>query len=186
MEIWKEIPGYIDLYEASNTGKIRTKEGKVTKSARFERRVWKQRILKQKYKKAKNGRLDAMVTLWKDGKPFYHLVSRLIAATFHENMLNTNYTVNHKDGNPLNNNESNLEWLTRQENIKYGFKNGQFAHIMKPITATNEKAQTLFACSLAEMDRQLGQYRGYTSRMTKANSIYLYNKAGERFKINPF
>lgn len=63
-----------------------------------------------------------MVTLWKDNKPHSHLVSRLIATTFIKNLLNSDYTVNHKDGNPLNNSADNLEWLSRADNIKYGFK----------------------------------------------------------------
>ena len=82
MEIWHEIPEYTGLYEASSHGRIRSVEGKITSSARFKKRVWKQRIIKQKEKKTKNGRVDYMVTLWKDGKPHYHLVARLIASTF--------------------------------------------------------------------------------------------------------
>lgn len=35
-------------------------------------------------------------------------------------------TVNHKDGDRLNNKVENLEWLSRGENIKYGFENGQY------------------------------------------------------------
>lgn len=182
MEIWKDIPGYEGLYEASSSGRIRSKEGKTTSSKRFEKRVWKQRIMKQKYKTLKS-RKDLMVTLWKDGKPYYHLVARLIATTFHENYLRTKFTVNHKDGNPLNNNESNLEWLTGAENLRYGFENGQFS-FCKPVEAVSDDGETLIARSRAELDRKLGQYRGYTSRMIKTvNSEFLYNKAGKKYKL---
>lgn len=184
MIIWKDIPDYTGLYEASNTGEIRTKKGKTTKTARCECRIWKQRILKQKYKKGRNGRLDAMVTLWKDGKPYYHLVSRLIATTFHENLIKTKYTVNHIDGNPLNNSADNLEWLTITENISYGMANGQFSNIMKSISATDYKNnKSLNARSYAEMDRLLNQYKGYTSKMMIMNSDVLFDKSGNRFEI---
>ena len=49
-EIWKDIPIYLGLYEASNFGRIRSKEGKMTLSVRSNKkvkRVWKQRIIKQ-------------------------------------------------------------------------------------------------------------------------------------------
>lgn len=184
MEIWKDIPDFEGIYEASDYGNIRTKEGKTTSSARFEKRLWKQRILKQKYKKGKNGRLDAMVTLWKDNKPFYYLVSRLIATTFHENLINTEYTVNHIDGDPLNNSADNLEWLTRADNIKYGFENNQFSSFAKAITVTNsENNHILQARSYAEMDKKLGQYHGYTSRMIGLKSDFLISKSGTRYEI---
>ena len=188
MEVWKDIPGYEGLYEASSYGNIRSKEGKTTSSATCSKRVWKQRIMKQKYRKGTNGRLDAMITLWKNGSPHYYLVSRLIASTFCDNLLYTSMTVNHKDGNPLNNNADNLEWLSVADNIRYGFENGQFASFMKPVTAINPKnyLDKLFASSYAEMDRKLGQYRGYTSRMIGLNSDILYSKSGKVYHITPF
>ena len=66
------------------------------------------------------------VDLWKDGKPKTFLVARLVATTFLEDLIDTDMTVNHKDGNRLNNNIENLEWLSRADNIRYGFQNGQY------------------------------------------------------------
>lgn len=183
METWKDIPNYIGLYEASDCGRIRTKEGKTTSSARFEKRVWKQRVLKQKLRKSRYGRLDPMVTLWKDGKPNYYLVSRLIAATFHGDYLKTKLTVNHKDGNAMNNNADNLEWLTREENIKYGFNNGQYDSVEKEITVLSEDGVVIIARSMAEMDKFLNRYRGYTSISIINGKLMLYDHDGKAYYI---
>lgn len=127
MENWKEIPGYEGLYEASDCGRIRTCEGKTTSNARFPKRVWKQRILKTKVEKRKNGKLqDERVNLWKDGKEKTLLVSRLVALTWCDG-YSEGATVNHIDGNPSNNSSSNLEWVSLKENIEHGFETGLYS-----------------------------------------------------------
>lgn len=125
MEQWKDIPGYEGIYQASTHGRIRTCEGKTTSSTRFEKRVWKQRVLKQKFHKNQKGRADARVSLWKDKKEKTWLVSRLVAITWCEGYAE-GLTVNHINGNPLDNSSQNLEWITRAENIQHGFRTGLY------------------------------------------------------------
>jgi len=67
------------------------------------------------------------VTLFLDGKRHYKSVHRLVAETFIPNPENK-LCVNHIDGNKLNNNVYNLEWVTHSENTKHAFAN----NLIKP------------------------------------------------------
>ena len=63
-----------------------------------------------------------MVELWKNNKKKHQLVHRLIAIEFIPNPHNKPQ-INHIDGNSLNNNINNLEWVTDSENKYHAYKN---------------------------------------------------------------
>lgn len=63
--------------------------------------------------------------LTQNSKTKYRFIHRLVADTFIVKD-SENLEVNHKDGNKLNNHVSNLEWVTRHENIRHGFNNGLY------------------------------------------------------------
>ncbi len=56
------------------------------------------------------------------GKMFF--VHRLVAMTFVQQVDRTHVVVNHKDGNKLNNDATNLEWTTYQANSQHASENG--------------------------------------------------------------
>ncbi len=70
----------------------------------------------------KNARGYLYCNISTNGKVTKVKIHILVAKYFVENLQNKE-TVNHIDGNKLNNDYSNLEWLTRKKNILHYFKN---------------------------------------------------------------
>lgn len=144
-EIWKAIPNYEGIYEASSLGRIRTCEGKTTFTKRHGVRHWKQRIIKPKGQTYATG---YRVTLWKNGKPKDWLVARLVGMTF---LGESNLTINHIDGNRFNNSVDNLEWCSLAENIRKGFETGLYhtQQKVKVIDKTTGEIKTFRSLTLA-------------------------------------
>ena len=102
MEIWKDIPEYENLYQASNLGRI--------KSLISKNKILKGHLNKKGY---------IRISLYRNGISKTYQVHRLVALTFLENP--NNYPViNHKDENKQNNSVENLEWCTVKYNTNYG------------------------------------------------------------------
>lgn len=167
MEVWRDIPDYEGIYQASTFGRIRTAEGKTTFCKKHGVRHWKSRILKGRGDNPKTGK---RVSLWKDGKPKDWLVARLVALTFLGNP-SEGFTVNHKDGNRLNNSIDNLEWLSLADNIRHGFATGLYP--TKAVELSRDGI-TITLESMAKCDRFLERPNGYTSEAIK-NGRALYD-----------
>jgi len=162
-EIWKDIKGYEGYYQASNLGRI--------KSLLFQNNVWNKKYKREKILKpkiTKNG--CSRVELWKDGKHKTYLTYRLVAFTFFEkDMNNTDLTVNHIDGNRLNNNLSNLEIISLKENIQHAFKIG-LQHSQIKVKIENKITGTIiYPSSLNEGSNLIKQNKGYLSAKIKNN-----------------
>lgn len=59
----------------------------------------------------------------RDGKVVLFRIHRLVAEAYCDNPDNKPF-VNHKDGDKLNNHESNLEWCTAKENVDHAYELG--------------------------------------------------------------
>lgn len=95
-EVWKDIPGYEGKYQASNLGRLRSKE----------------RGLLSPFL-SRGGYLVA--TVQKQGKRYGTGVHRLVALAFIPNP-EQKPEINHKNGNRTDNRPENLEWCTSSEN----------------------------------------------------------------------
>lgn len=161
MEIWKDIDGY-NGYQISNLGRVRT-HNKITYTEKHGKRIWKDRILKPKIsKKDKCSRVE----LWKDGTHKTILVHRLVAYAFLGKPKNKKMTVNHKDGNRLNNCVDNLEWLTITDNIRHGFENDLY-HTQKHCTLIDKSKNTYTFKSMSKASKFLNRCNGYISNCIK-------------------
>ena len=116
-EVWKDVIGYEDCYQISNTGKIRSKDRFVRVCGGGKRFISGKLI---KPIKCRNGYLEA--SLSKDGNRKVFLLHRLVAMHFIENP-NKLPEVNHKDENIENCEAENLEWCTSKYNANYGTRN---------------------------------------------------------------
>jgi hypothetical protein len=105
MEEWRHIKGYDGLYLISSTGKVYSCRNKCMLSASL------------------TGSGYLKVQLCKDSDSKQKMIHRLVAETFIPNPERKK-TVNHIDGNKLNNDVSNLEWNTYSENLKHAYKHG--------------------------------------------------------------
>ncbi len=93
----EDIEGYETLYAVSDCGKVFSyKRGRYLKPG-------------------VNGSGYLTVTFFKNGKPKTKYVHRLVVETFLEPDT-LRKEVDHIDGNTINNNISNLRWVTRSEN----------------------------------------------------------------------
>lgn len=177
-EIWKDIPNYEGIYQASNFGRVRTVEGKTTVDSRHGIRHWKSRVLKGRGNNPITGR---RVSLWKDGKPKDFLVARLVAMTF-LGVPPVGFTVNHIDGNRFNNRLDNLEWLSLKDNIRHGFNTGLYDNIQKPV-AVSVEGKTIKFNSMSQLDIYLKRGRGYTSSRIKKGKDTVVDLDGKHLKV---
>ena len=105
-EEWRQIEGYTG-YLCSNMGRIKSLK-------HTDARIMKTFINNKGYER---------VCLCRGGKPRYWLVSRIIAAAFCPNPdPETCTTVDHIDGNTLNNRADNLQFLSQGDNARAYFE----------------------------------------------------------------
>lgn len=113
-EIWR---GFETGYEVSNLGNVRSIDRIVTtvkNQLRLKGRLLKPAIDKKGYKR---------FAIMKQGKLTTYKLHRIVATAFIVNESNKPQ-VNHIDGNKLNNEAGNLEWVNNSENQLHAYKLG--------------------------------------------------------------
>lgn len=158
-EIWRPIPGYDGVFEASNTGKVRS-------WARGGPNELSQHKINSGY---------LTVCIKKKSK----LVHRMVALAFCDGYRD-GLCVNHIDANRTNNRADNLEWVTYKENIRDCIRRGthnyksahKVAHSKRRIkvTAVNEASgETINFDAIRRAAQYFKMHENVLSRKLKKN-----------------
>lgn len=124
IEIWKDIPGYEGLYQASNLGRIKSIERLVNYRWGYKK-LLKGSVLR--YYISTNGYTKYVLSNNIKKTCSGHV---LVASAFIPQIEGKNM-VNHKDGNKTNNKVENLEWCTCAENMRHAYRTGLMKSHMK-------------------------------------------------------
>lgn len=114
--IWKPInvEGFCENYEVNQYSQVRNiKTKKLLKPIlrSYVTKIDKRKVIRDEYRLCHKGKCRTFTA------------PKLTLSTF-EPPQDSKLTVNHIDGNTLNNHISNLEWLTQSENNKHAFATG--------------------------------------------------------------
>ena len=149
-EEWREIKGYEGLYQVSNFGRLKSLLRKDPSGVLRKESIKNSVKMPDGYKS---------VSLCKSGKK---KMFRVVAQAFIPNQENKPQ-VNHKDEDKTNNRVSNLEWVTRSENMlwnglskKIARKNRMSSPNKLPIESIDENGNVEKFDSINEAARKLG------------------------------
>lgn len=124
MEIWKSIEGH-DNYQVSSYGRVKRVDmiRKKIYKGKYNGKVVSQFYPEIMINTSLNNHGYKRMCFNCDGKQKTIEIHRLVAFAFVDG-YREGYTVNHKDGNRLNNDASNLEWCTIKENLQHAHRTG--------------------------------------------------------------
>lgn len=131
MEIWKDVKDYEGLYQVSNLGNIKSLDRvvKLVSKNQFNSFTTLKAIKGKEISKVVNSKGYYQIALYKNGKMKNKLLHRLVLEAFIPNIENKP-TVNHIDGNKLNDRLDNLEWATNKEQISHAINNLGFKSVI--------------------------------------------------------
>ena len=164
--IWKKLD---EVYEVSEHGDVRSRDRVIQRGGRkhsIKGQILTHNICRKGYHR---------VGLHKDGKRQYKAVHRLVAKLFVDNP-GSKPEVNHIDGDKSNNHYTNLEWVTRSENIKHAVDNDLMTHLVenskaqrKLVFKTDADGNEFHYHSLAEASKQDGISISYLSQIVNGD-----------------
>jgi hypothetical protein len=129
-EIWKDVKSFEGTYQVSNLGRVKRIDNSKIRNKRYCGEYY--------FKGMDNGCGYLRIKLTKNNISKRYMLHRLIAEAFIPNPQNKPQ-VNHIDGNKQNNSISNLEWVTRLENVRHAWEIGLCEHLREISRITGKR-----------------------------------------------
>lgn len=181
--IWKDVPGFEDLYEVSDTGVVRSKIRALFYHDTVN--IHNSRVLKPyENKRYKSDCITGLrVTLSKENKPKRFFIHQLVMLAF-KGPCPDKMEVAHNDGNCYNNNLSNLRYTSHSDNemdkvehgtMRYGRRHHNYKNKYRVLDPEGnehiiESPQLFFRERMNETDaRRFAKRLCDSSRLTKKN-----------------
>jgi hypothetical protein len=156
MATYEDIRGYEGIYRISSDGEV------------FSNHTHKNRVTEI----SRNG--YERVCLFKNGTGTHYLVHRLVAEAFIPNPIGYE-CVNHKDGNKLNNDASNLEWCDASHNMRHAYRHNLVHQATKKvIQLTKDSRKVKEWNSIEDASKHLGISHGNIVTVCKQNTNRKY------------
>ena len=168
------------LYFISNKGRFVSIIG--INPNRSKGRCWKVKLIAP----YSNSKGYMIVRTRENNKTYYHQLHRVVMSTFCPLLDDSNYQVNHIDGDKSNNNLSNLEWCTCKENIQHAIQHklidntkrvsmysleGDFIKEFDSITDAEKETGVLVVNISSCCNNKIRQAGGYQWRYEKFSNI---------------
>jgi len=125
IEVWRDVPGYEGLYQASYLGRVKRLEGVVT-CRDGKLKPIRERVLRPGIRGA-----YLKVELCAKGIITSLSVHRLVCSAFHGEGAE-GHEVNHRDSDKHNNVAANLEWVSRLGNVRHAHLAGRMHATTNP------------------------------------------------------
>lgn len=149
-ERWKDVVGYEGLYQVSDYGRLKRMVSIKCKKERIKKPVT-----------TRNGRLST--TLYKNNIEQKMLIHRLVLMSF-VGLPEADQITRHLDGNPMNNNLTNLRWGTHKENQQDSIKHGTKSDPPRVDNSGSKNGQSKLTESQVSKIKVMAKAGKYTQR----------------------
>lgn len=166
-EIWKDVVGYEGSYKVSNFGRVI--------SCKYSK------IIEIKASVSNKGYYG--VSLYSNNRRKHFLVHRLVAQAFIPNPKNKPQ-IDHIDGNPLNNNASNLRWCTQKENCNFTIAIGRKKIAQKEIHSREDWRKKKSESTKKQMNNPINKQNHSLKMKNKWKDPIFVKRQQERECVN--
>lgn len=183
-EVWKDVPGFEDSYQASNLGRVKSLD-RIVPHPKLKQQFIKGRILSQSVQENRNlltgePMIYLQVTFTVENRSYYFNTRRVIYKTFTDSHLNYKedglYVIN-IDGNGYNNRPENLKLVTKSEKQKRAITRNRVVPTLKTADRSGWKKSRALYKPVEQYDLKGNLIKEFESITQASREMHIDSKA---------